>query len=34
MVDFKIKAEKHKDELGALMITFPSTAGLYEETIQ
>ena len=28
--DFKIKAEKHKNELGALMITFPSTAGLYE----
>lgn len=33
MQDFKIKAEKYKDELGALMITFPSTAGLYEEHI-
>lgn len=30
MKDFKIKVEKHKDELAALMITFPSTAGLYE----
>ena len=33
MNDFRIKVVKHKDELGALMITFPSTAGLYEETI-
>ena len=31
--DFKIKAEKYKNELGALMVTFPSTAGRYEETI-
>eukprot|EP00919_Chromeraceae_sp_WS-2016_P049443 GHVR01117112.1.p1 GENE.GHVR01117112.1~~GHVR01117112.1.p1 ORF type:complete len:127 (+),score=6.03 GHVR01117112.1:288-668(+) len=33
MKDFKIKAEKHKDKLGAFMITFPSTAGKYETTI-
>lgn len=32
--DFKIKAEKYKNDLGALMITFPSTAGRYEETVQ
>jgi len=32
--DLKIKAEKHKNELGAFMVTFPSTAGRYEETIQ
>lgn len=31
--DFKIKAEKYKKDLGVLMITFPSTAGRYEETI-
>ena len=31
--DFKEKAEKHKHDLGALMVTFPSTAGRYESTI-
>ena len=29
----KLKAEKHKDELGALMITYPSTHGVFEESI-
>lgn len=31
--DFKMKAEKYQKDLGVLMITFPSTAGKYEETI-
>lgn len=34
MKDLKEKAEKHKDTLGVYMITFPSTAGKYEDTIQ
>jgi len=33
MKDLAEKAEKHKDNLGALMITYPSTYGAYEETI-
>src|SRR6266511_1834805 len=28
------KAEAHKDALGALMVTYPSTHGVFEETIQ
>lgn len=31
--DLKAKAEKHKDELGALMVTYPSTHGVFEEGI-
>lgn len=31
--DLKIKAEKYKNDLGAIMVTFPSTAGQYEDTI-
>jgi len=31
--DLKEKAEKHKNELAALMVTYPSTHGVYEETI-
>lgn len=31
--DLKAKAEKHKDKLAALMVTYPSTHGVYEETI-
>jgi glycine dehydrogenase len=31
--DLQAKAEKHSDELGALMITYPSTHGVYEEGI-
>ena len=34
MKDFREKVAKHKDHLGAYMITFPSTAGKYEDTIQ
>lgn len=33
MEDLKAKAEEHKDNLGALMITYPSTHGVFEETI-
>ncbi|MDQ3019175.1 MAG: aminomethyl-transferring glycine dehydrogenase [Bacteroidota bacterium] len=32
--DLKKKAEHHKDNLAALMVTYPSTHGIYEETIQ
>ena len=31
--DLKTKAELHKDNLGALMVTYPSTHGVFEETI-
>jgi len=33
MVDLKAKAEKHKAKLSALMVTYPSTHGVFEETI-
>jgi len=33
MVDLAAKIAKHKDNLGALMITYPSTHGVFEETI-
>jgi glycine dehydrogenase len=32
--DLRKKAELHKDNLAALMVTYPSTHGIYEETIQ
>ncbi|QDK46693.1 glycine dehydrogenase (aminomethyl-transferring) [Bdellovibrio sp. ZAP7] len=32
--DLKAKAEQHKDNLSALMITYPSTHGVYEEGIK
>lgn len=32
--DLKAKAEKHKLELAALMVTYPSTHGVFEEPIQ
>jgi len=32
--DFKAKAEKHSDSLAACMITYPSTHGVFEETVQ
>ncbi len=32
--DLKKKAEMHKENLAALMVTYPSTHGIYEETIQ
>jgi len=34
MADLKAKAEAHKDTLAALMITYPSTHGVFEETIR
>ncbi len=33
LVDLMIKAEEHRDNLAALMVTYPSTNGVYEETI-
>ncbi|MEH2252181.1 aminomethyl-transferring glycine dehydrogenase [Nostoc sp.] len=32
--DLKAKAEKHSNELAALMVTYPSTHGVFEESIQ
>lgn len=32
--DLKAKAEQHKDHLAALMVTYPSTHGVFEETIR
>ena len=32
--ELRAKCEKHKDKLGALMVTYPSTHGVYEETIK
>jgi glycine cleavage system protein P-like pyridoxal-binding family len=34
MADFKAKLQKHSSNLAALMITFPSTAGRYDENIK
>jgi glycine dehydrogenase len=34
MTDLKAKAEKHRDTLAALMVTYPSTHGVFEEGIQ
>lgn len=34
VADLKEKAEQHKDELSCLMITYPSTHGVYEESIK
>lgn len=33
VADLKIKAEQHRDNLAALMITYPSTHGVFEEGI-
>ena len=33
VADLKAKADQHKDNLGGLMITYPSTHGVFEETI-
>ena len=33
MADLSAKAEKHKETLSALMITYPSTHGVFESTI-
>jgi len=32
--DLRAKAEKHKDHLAALMVTYPSTFGVFEETVK
>ncbi|WP_114286530.1 aminomethyl-transferring glycine dehydrogenase [Candidatus Halocynthiibacter alkanivorans] len=32
--DFRAKAEKHSDALAACMITYPSTHGVFEESVQ
>jgi len=32
--DLQLKADKHKDNLAALMVTYPSTHGVYEEGIR
>jgi glycine cleavage system P protein (glycine dehydrogenase) len=32
--DLRAKADKHKDELAALMVTYPSTHGVFETTIK
>lgn len=34
IADLKAKAEKHKDDLSSLMITYPSTHGVFEDTIK
>jgi glycine dehydrogenase len=34
MEDLKAKCEKHKEELGAIMITYPSTFGVFEPKIK
>jgi glycine dehydrogenase len=34
MVDMATQVEKHKDNLAGLMITYPSTHGVFEETIK
>ncbi|THH33425.1 hypothetical protein EUX98_g752 [Antrodiella citrinella] len=34
LVDLKEKAEKHKDNLAAFMITYPSTFGVFEDGVQ
>jgi glycine dehydrogenase len=34
LADLKAKAEQHKDKLGALMLTYPSTHGIFEEEVK
>lgn len=34
VADLKTKAEQHKDNLAVLMVTYPSTHGVYEEAIK
>ena len=34
LADLKAKAEQHRDKLAALMITYPSTHGVFEDAIQ
>ena len=32
--DLRLKAEQHRDRLGALMVTYPSTAGIFDPNIR
>lgn len=34
MADLKLKCEKHSEELGAIMITYPSTFGVFEPEVK
>ncbi|PRT55833.1 Glycine dehydrogenase (decarboxylating), mitochondrial [Wickerhamiella sorbophila] len=34
LTDLEAKAEKHKDDLAAIMITYPSTFGVFEPTVK
>ncbi len=34
VADLKAKAEQHRDQLAALMVTYPSTHGVFEESIK
>ncbi|HEX5339758.1 MAG TPA: aminomethyl-transferring glycine dehydrogenase [Gammaproteobacteria bacterium] len=34
IADLKLKAEQHKDDLAAIMITYPSTHGVFEEGVR
>jgi glycine dehydrogenase len=34
MADLKAKCEKHSDELGAFMVTYPSTFGVFEPSVK
>jgi glycine dehydrogenase len=34
LADLRAKADAHKDDLGALMVTYPSTHGVFETTIR
>ncbi len=34
VVDLRAKVEQHKDDLAALMVTYPSTHGVFEESIR
>lgn len=34
VADLRLKAEQHKDNLAALMVTYPSTHGVFEEAIR
>jgi glycine dehydrogenase len=34
VADLRAKAQEHRDDLGALMVTYPSTHGVFEESIR
>ncbi|HEX5967895.1 MAG TPA: aminomethyl-transferring glycine dehydrogenase, partial [Intrasporangium sp.] len=33
MADLRVKVDQHRDDLAAIMVTYPSTHGVYEDTI-